>query len=105
MNSRNLGGAVTTIEPPGLMVEARKSLAQIDAQIEPFSTSIEDTSTSAQGALRPLERIVNGDSRASRPLRALRTVADAARSLKALAGYLERHPDVLLRGKGGPESK
>jgi len=32
-------------------------------------------------------------------------VADAARSLKALADYLERHPDSLLRGKGGPESK
>jgi hypothetical protein len=26
-------------------------------------------------------------------------------SLKPLADYLERHPDALLRGKGGPESK
>jgi hypothetical protein len=35
------------------MVEARKSLAQIDAQIEPFSTSIEDTSTPPKGRSAP----------------------------------------------------
>jgi Ca2+-binding RTX toxin-like protein len=47
-----------------------------------------------------------GDSRLGYELvRALRDVADAARSLKTLADYLERHPDALIRGKGGPENK
>ncbi len=49
---------------------------------------------------------MDGDSRLGyEALRTLRDVADAARSLKALADYLERHPDALLRGKGGPDSK
>lgn len=49
---------------------------------------------------------MDGDSRLGyEVLRTLRDVADAARSLKALADYLERHPDALLRGKGGPDSK
>ena len=31
----------------------------------------------------------------------LREVSDAARSLRVLADYLERHPEALLRGKKG----
>jgi paraquat-inducible protein B len=94
------------VETRELMAEARKSLAKIDAQVEPLATSIKDTSTSAQGTLRTLDRAVDGDSRVGyEALRALRDVADAARSLKTLADYLERHPDALLRGKGGPENK
>jgi paraquat-inducible protein B len=53
-----------------------------------------------------VDRTVAGDSRVgAETLRALRDVADAARSLKALADYLEAHPEALLRGKGSPESK
>ena len=49
---------------------------------------------------------MEGDSRLGyEALRTLRDLSDAARSIKALVDYLERHPDALLRGKGGPESK
>ncbi len=94
------------LEMRELLVESRKFLANVDAQIEPLSASIKSASTSAQGALQAVDRAVDGDSRLGyEAVRALRDVADAARSLKALADYLERHPDALLRGKGGPESK
>jgi phospholipid/cholesterol/gamma-HCH transport system substrate-binding protein len=96
----------TLVEMRGLLVEARKSLAKIDAQVEPLAASIRDASTSAQGTLRTVDKAVDGDSRMGyEAVRALRDVGDAARSLKALADYLERHPEALLRGKGGPESK
>jgi len=96
----------TLVETRALIAEARKSLAKIDAQIEPLATSIKDTGAAAQGTLRILDRAVEGDSRVGyEALRALRGVADAAQSLKALADYLERHPEALLRGKAGPESK
>jgi paraquat-inducible protein B len=89
-----------------LLVDAKKSLAKIDAEIEPLVGSIKDASTSAQGTLHGVDRAVAGESRIGyETLRALRDVADAARSLKTLADYLERHPDALIRGKGGPESK
>jgi paraquat-inducible protein B len=100
----NTDAALTEVR--GLLVEARKSLAKIDAQIEPLAASIKDTSTSAQGTLHGLNRAVDGESRLGyEATRALRDVGDAARSLKALADYLERHPEALIRGKGGPESK
>jgi len=94
------------VEMRGLLVEARTSLAKIDAQVEPLAASIRDASTSAQGTLRTVDKAVDGDSRMGyEAVRALRDVGDAARSLKGLADYLERHPEALLRGKGGPESK
>ena len=33
---------------------------------------------------------------------ALRELAAAARSVRVLADYLERHPEALVHGKGGP---
>lgn len=96
----------TLVDTRALVADTRKVLARLDAQIEPLSTSIQGTSDSARQTLNSVERAVDGDSRTGYELiRALRDVADAARSLKALADYLERHPEALLRGKGGPESK
>lgn len=89
-----------------LIADAQTVLSRLEAQIEPLSTSIQDTGASARGTLRSLDRAAEGDSRLGYELvRALRDVADAARSLKTLADYLERHPDALIRGKGGPENK
>ena len=88
------------------MAEARRAVASLEMQIEPLATAFKDTSTTATGTLRTVDRAVDGDSQLGyEVLRTLRDVGDAARSLKALADYLERHPDALLRGKGGPEGK
>jgi paraquat-inducible protein B len=102
--SSNADGALT--ETRDTMAEARKVLANLDAQIEPLAAVLKDTSTTATGTLRTVDRAVEGDSRLGyEALRTLRDFSDAARSIKALVDYLERHPDALLRGKGGPESK
>jgi hypothetical protein len=89
-----------------LLAETRKFLSNVDAQIGPLAASIKDAGDAATGTLRTVDRAVDGDSRLGyEALRTLRDVADAARSIKALVDYLERHPDALLRGKGGPDSK
>jgi len=96
----------TLVEMRELLAETRKFLSNVDAQISPLAASIKDAGAAATGTLRTVDRAVDGDSRLGyEALRTLRDVADAARSLKALADYLERHPDALLRGKGGPDSK
>lgn len=96
----------TLVEMRELLAETRKFLANVDAEIGPLAASIKDAGDAATGTLRTVDRAVDGDSRLGyEALRTLRDVADAARSLKALANYLERHPDALLRGKGGPDSK
>jgi paraquat-inducible protein B len=102
--SASADGALT--ETRDTMAEARKVLANLDAQIEPLAVALKDTSMTATGVLRTVDRAVDGDSRLGyEALRTLRDLSDAARSVKALADYLERHPDALIRGKGGPDSK
>jgi paraquat-inducible protein B len=96
----------TLVEARELLAETKKFLAKVDAEIAPLAASIRGAGDAATGTLRTVDRAVDGDSRLGyEALRTLRDVADAARSLKALADYLERHPDALLRGKGGPDTK
>jgi paraquat-inducible protein B len=98
--------SATLAQTEKLIADAQKVLGRLDAQIEPLSSSLQTTSSSATDTLRSVDRAVAGDSRLGyEMIRALRDVADAARSLKTLADYLERHPDALIRGKGGPENK
>ncbi len=96
----------TLAQAQQLIADTRKVLGRLEAQIEPLSSSLQTTSSSATDTLRSVDRAVAGNSPLGYEMvRALRDVADAARSLKTLADYLERHPDALIRGKGGPENK
>ncbi len=64
-----------TPEARGLLIDARKTLGSAQAVLSNDAPLQQD----AEGALREL--------------------ADAARALKVLADYLERHPESLIRGK------
>jgi paraquat-inducible protein B len=55
-----------------------------------------DTLTAVQGELRDTTPVIRYELSNS-----LKELADAARSLNALTEYLQRHPESLLRGKGG----
>jgi paraquat-inducible protein B len=58
----------------------------------------------ARQSLDNAERMLNADSPLQVKLNtALDEISGAARSLRLLMDYLERHPESLLRGKGQPE--
>lgn len=88
---------------------ARQLLANLDAQLMPLTDALTQTARSGQGALEETRRAMNAlegvageDSSLRYHLEAtLAEIAAAARSLRTLSDYLERHPDALLRGKGG----
>ena len=55
----------------------------------------------AQTTLASIERLTSSDAPANQDLRqALREFAEAARSIRILTEYLERHPDSIIYGKG-----
>src|SRR5262249_43876190 len=73
--------------------DARKTIARADAQIDAVSASLQATLTEVHGVL--------GDDS---PVRddltdALHEMTKAAKSLRILADYLDRHPEALLAGK------
>jgi len=69
-----------------------------DAQVQigPLFASL----NSAADQLKSTIALLGNDPRSSNDLlRTLTELKDAARSIRVLADYLERHPEALLRGK------
>jgi paraquat-inducible protein B len=85
--------------------DASKAVNRIDADVTPELKSIvrelRGTIASADGILKSTDTsLVGKDAPAQQELRdALQEIARAARSLRVLTDYLERHPEALIRGK------
>lgn len=76
----------------GLSTSAAKALGSLDAALK-----------DGKSAIAKFQKVVNADSPTVTDLnRALAEMARAARAIRELANYLERHPEALLQGKGGP---
>jgi paraquat-inducible protein B len=83
----------TLTEYQALARDARQAVARADAQITAVSASLQTTLATANGVL-------GEDSPVRYDLaNALQEMSKAARSLRTLADYLDRHPDALLMGK------
>jgi paraquat-inducible protein B len=88
------------------IAELNQTLAEVNRLAEQMNTGIApelaDTLRQATATLRGARRMIEEGSPLSTELRrTLSEVTGAARSLRVLADYLERHPEALLRGKGG----
>ena len=108
---RDIDAQVTPVadDMRGTMADARRLINNADGQVEPLVTQIRDALSAAENA------IVNADEALAHAAaataqnselrvelaRVLKDLAGAARSIQGLADYIERHPEALLRGKGG----
>lgn len=89
--------------------EAQELVRNVDNQIVPLATNIEDASTAVRAAFgqaektfTSLENTAEGNSDLGYVLtETLRELSAAARSIRALTDYLERHPEAVLFGKRG----
>lgn len=75
---------------------------KIGADMTSAIANLDKTLVQADETLKTIDRMFADDSAISQELMtSLRELADAARSLRILSDYLERHPEALLRGKEG----
>jgi paraquat-inducible protein B len=80
---------------------ANALLARLDSEVAPEARG---ALVEAQQALRSADRLLAPDQDLQQDVRgAVSDVGRAARALRSLADYLERHPEALLRGK--PEDR
>jgi paraquat-inducible protein B len=85
----------------------------VDERIGPLASSLENTFNAAQTAVKQAEQtlsavedVVGEDSALRYDLRnTLREMTAAAKSLRTLTDYLDRHPEALLQGKSSHEGK
>ncbi len=78
--------------------QARKTMRGIDDEVPPTAESFRGAMRQGKSTLSTYERLAD---RGGSLNRALDDLAAAARSIRVFAEYLERHPEALLRGKGG----
>ena len=112
-----LAGAADTVR--AALADAQKLLRNVDGQVTPLASSAQDTLTAARGtlgqankslvkltetaspALKQAEQTLGGaDGVLHNDLsQTLKALEDAAKSIRALADALQRHPESLLRGR------
>ncbi|GBC61366.1 MCE family protein [Desulfonema ishimotonii] len=89
--------------------ETRQLVDTVNDRIKPLAGELEKTTRTArntlvqaQKTLSAFENVTSEDSSLGYKLHnALNDLSDAARSIRVMAEYLERHPEALIQGKGG----
>lgn len=92
-----------------VMKDTRKLVNNVDEQIVPLSTNLEQATIAARNMVEQVDKtlvlvedILAEDSAPRLKINeALEEFAGAARSMRLLVDYLQRHPEALLRGKKG----
>lgn len=78
----------------------------VEPDIKTLVKSLRDTADAAQGTLSTVQSMIgnnaNNPANADLP-KVMRELTEAARSVRVLADYLDRHPESLLRGRKGDQ--
>lgn len=112
---RNADTQVSSLGPNlnGAIGDARKLIKNVDGTVDDVRVGVVDIVKAAAVAIKELEKVLE-DIRATaksdsflmyRVTESLGEVEKAARSLRILTEYLERHPEALLSGKGDSGGK
>jgi paraquat-inducible protein B len=79
---------------------------EVEPQIKPLIASLRESSEAAQRTLQQAGNVLGSNAAQGTDLpRLMQELTDAARSVKALADYLDRHPEALIRGKKKEEER
>ena len=93
--------------------DARKLVQKVDKSVGNLAATLDGSLKEASSALKEagdalaaVKGTVGKDSPVVYQLDdTLKEISAMARAFKSLAGFLERHPEALLRGKGSPERR
>jgi paraquat-inducible protein B len=93
---------VTSPQTAETLEALKATVTNLQALVQTVDQQLGPLLTQAQGTLASAEGMVGSNSSTRYDLNAtLKELAGAARSIRVLADYLERHPEALIRGKPG----
>jgi len=97
-----LGHALQSLDET--LTRLNKVTHDIEPDIKSLIKSLRDTADSAQSTLNTIQGIAGNSAPTGTDLpRMMRELTEAARSVRGLADYLDRHPEALLRGRKGED--
>lgn len=77
---------------------------EVEPDINSLVKSLRETADSAQSTLNTMQSLMGNTAPSGTDLpRLMRELTEAARSVRGLADYLDRHPEALLRGRKGDD--
>jgi paraquat-inducible protein B len=99
MSSPELKDSLTHLH--STLTSIDKLLGDVQPQIGPLIGKLQDAAAELSGTATALRQVVeSGGPNADASLPdAIRQITEAARSIKTLTDYLDRHPEALIRGK------
>jgi paraquat-inducible protein B len=97
-----LGHALQSLDDT--LTRLDKVTRDIEPDIKSLIKSLRDTADSAQNTLNTVQGLMGNTAPTGTDLpRLMRELTEAARSVRGLADYLDRHPEALLRGRKGDD--
>jgi len=97
-----LGHALQSLDET--LTRLDKVTHDIEPDIKSLIKSLRDTADSAQATLNTVQSLMGNTAPSGTDLpRLMRELTEAARSVRGLADYLDRHPEALLRGRKGDD--
>jgi paraquat-inducible protein B len=99
MSSPELQDSLTHLH--STLTSIDKLLHDVQPQIGPLIGKLNDAVTELSGTAAALRRVAEtgGPNEDASLPEAIRQITEAARSIKTLTDYLDRHPEALIRGK------
>jgi paraquat-inducible protein B len=97
-----LGHALQSLDDT--LTRLDKVTHDIEPDIKSLIKSLRDTADSAQSTLNTIQGLAGNTAPSGTDLpRMMRELTEAARSVRGLADYLDRHPEALIRGRKGDD--
>jgi paraquat-inducible protein B len=97
-----LGHALQSLDDT--LTRLDKVTHDIEPDIKSLIKSLRDTADSAQNTLNTIQGLAGNTAPSGTDLpRMMRELTEAARSVRGLADYLDRHPESLIRGRKGDD--
>lgn len=77
--------------------------AKAEPQVGPLVKSLRRAATDLDGTAKSARSLVSGTATQNGLGNTVQEVTEAARAVRSLADYLDRHPEALVRGRGGAQ--
>jgi paraquat-inducible protein B len=95
-----LGHAIQSLD--NTLTHLDQLTSDVQPDLKALIKSLRETSDAAQGALSSVQSLVGqGNTPGPDMAQLMQQLTEAARSVRSLADYLDRHPEALLRGRRG----
>ena len=108
LEKADLGGTLANlnrlmVSTSNLMVILEKDTPELSKDLHGTLADARNMLQHASTALKTVNHAASSDGEIGNQLQdALKEISAAARSIRVMAEYLERHPDAMLKGKGNP---